>query len=285
MNFELTISGLCVIVLRSPDERPTQPTAVDVLCVGGAHHDHHDHSSRPLHQPRLSYLPGQVQTEHATAELVVGPDGERIAFLDLTDQALALGFRETPYTEFSVTWGPADREAPSSRDEDTWMNWVPAVQDLGFEGLRLGQPGELVSGAGAVISLPKGELAARNVVRKPGTEEPFLWKFSGNGEAKKRAVANEVVFTAWNVDDVYFLRNGKKYLESSMAAGATLRMAVSNDLASVTPDYNDGIDALKHLDHIGALAASRPAFQQPKLFDSGRTGHPICNQALYVTNA
>ncbi len=270
MDFELTISGLCVIVMRSPEDRPTRPDVVDVLCVSEGH------------RPRLCYLPEELVTDEAVAELVVDPAGRRIAFLDITNQALTLSFGTTPHSDFSVTWGAPDAEAPQTRAEDAWMNWVPLVQDLGFnKGLRLGQPGELVEGAGAVLSLPKGRLSGREVVRERNSDIPFLWKFPAAG-GKKRAIANQVVFRADGVADAIFSLNGNTYLTSSKAGGI-LQVAISADLPSVLPDYPEGSDKLDHLGHIAALAASRSVFQAPELVPPQRTGHPICNQALFIT--
>jgi hypothetical protein len=43
MDIEMIITGLCVLVFKSKEKRPTQPEGVEVLCV-------HAHG----HRPRLS---------------------------------------------------------------------------------------------------------------------------------------------------------------------------------------------------------------------------------------
>lgn len=287
MDFELNISGLCVLVLRgNGNPRPTTPSSVDVLCVGPhqGHHHGHDHMGQPMHSPRLSYLPGDLlAADGVVADLVIDQTGRRIASLDLTGKVLGLDLGGNPHAEISVSWGPVNSILPANATEEAWLNWVPSIQDLGFtSGLQLGGPGAPVAGAGAVLSLPNGILSARNIVRMVQPPDIIEWQFPAAGGIR-RAIANDVVFRANGVEDVVVLVDGSEALTSS-SSGGLLQMSISNDLAVVGPDFPQGSMSLDHLSDIAALplAPGRPQFSAPRVPSAQRTGHPICNQALFI---
>lgn len=291
MDFELTISGLCVLVLRRADgdlsEQPTKLVAADVLCVGSNSGHGHEHITHPKHQPRLSYDPEDLITERVTADLVVDRTGRRTASLDLSGKTINLILRENPHQDISASWGPETQEVPAEedREEQAWLNWVPPVGDLGFPQLspvNIAAPGR---GASVVLSLPQGTLSARNIVRMVEPPDFIKWRFPATAprgreqDAKQRAIANEVLFKAEGIAGVTVEVDGK-FLTSTRSTGV-VQMSISNDLAEVTPDYNDGSRSLQHLEMIGGLAATG-TFKEPEAPDEQRTGHPICNQALFI---
>jgi hypothetical protein len=266
-DFELTISGLCVIVLKSQEDRPEKPQAVDILCAA-AHH----------HRSLLSYLPGDVLAVNVEPALNVDPTGGRIASLDLSDKVVDLHFQSNPHTDFSLKWSTI---ASTNPPEEGWMDWVPSLSDIGFQGLQPLLPGELPTGAGARLSLPPGELASRNVVHNQGRPDYALWKFPAAGN-KKQAVANEVVYKAFQVEDLTLdWGEADTHLRVS-GSGGIVRMAISNDMAFVPQDYSDDSGALEHLSHLGGLTSLIDTFMAPSVSSSQRTGHPICNQVLFI---
>jgi hypothetical protein len=268
MNFELTISGMCVIALKSDsdEERPAHPDEVDVLCVGACEH-----------RPRLSYLPHEVNPQAVEPDLVIDPWGVRSASVDLTQQALKLDFKNNPETYFSLTWGEEGTATPL---DESAMNWVPTADDLGFKKLELGQAGQIPGGVNARLSLPYGKLFCRNVVRDPVSSAYLVWDFPAKGI--KRALANEVVYRAQGVTDLTLTSHDGTELLSADKSEGTLYMSISNDLGKVPKDYRGGIEALDHLSHLQSMAPDGVAFDPPKVDSPKRTGHPICNQVLYM---
>jgi hypothetical protein len=273
MDFELTISGLCVIILDSQEEKPEHPAGVEVLCVGAC-----------AHQPRLSYLPSEVSPAEKLEEelkpaLMVDPMGVRSASLDISEKALMLEFKnQNPEDGFFLKWGQQGSNAPL---DESLMDWVPTSEDLGFEKLNVGTTGMIPGGARARLSLPPGKLMSRNVVRNPVSNSYFVWKFP-QGKVGDHALANEVVYRAEGVEDLRITQSdGQVLLEANKSKG-TLYMSISNDLSVVPPDYNDGSEALDHLSHLQGLASSSKVFVAPTVVSPQRTGHPICNQVLYL---
>lgn len=295
MDFELTISGLCVLALRrahdDSSEQPTRLEAAQVLCVGPVamphgEHGHPMHGDHPEHRPRLSYDPKDLITAHVFADLVVDAMGQTIASLDLAGKTIELAVAGNPHQAIEASWGDPDKEAPADNDEteQAWLNWIPSFKDLGFSGLNLVQDGGAVNGASVVLSLPNGILSAHNVVRGVEPPDVLTWKFPATetrtSEAKKRAIANDIRFVAKDVTSVTVTVDGQS-LTSARSKGV-LKMSISNDLAKVTPDFTDGSKSLRHLEVIQALA-SGGAFKAPEAPDEQRTGHPICNQALFIS--
>jgi hypothetical protein len=291
MKLELTLSGLCVLVLRrtigDQSEQPATLESVDVLCVGP--HGGHEHG-HARHRPRLSFapedlLPDGVLGENERPDLVVDPTGRRFASLDLGGRSIELSLVANPNSKVSVTWGADAAEVPASTQEDFWMNWIPPVQDLGFPKLVTGAPGQPVPGASVLLSLKGGTLSGRSVVRRGQPNVPIRWKFPAaivNGSARIRAVANEAVFEADGLKNVIVKVDGRKY-SYTKGGGGVLQMALSNDLAQMDETYLSGSDKLEHLGDIEALSNGRGGFQPPVLApEEPRTGHPICNQARYM---
>jgi len=282
MSIELTITGLCVLVFKSKQDRPTQPDAVEVLCVDAAHH-----------RPRLSYLPDLALTDFRGTEqqvgsllpdLVVDHQGQKLAELDLRGKVVTLELGSPP-AKFSMTWGPEKQFPPSTGDE-AWMNWVPSVQELGIQGIRLGKAGALPRrGASARLLLPPGDLKARKVIKDPDKKNYLLWKFPATEDKKSktpallRAVANEVVYSAYDIKTATFSWDNQAI---SFDHKGTLQVALSIDMDKVPEDYNIGITELSHLTSLANLANPPAQVKVPVLQGSGRTGHPICNHVHFV---
>lgn len=284
MNFELTISGLCLIVVKAREGRWENPDEVEVLCVG-AHRDHdhehgHHHQAQPVHRPRLSYLP-EFAVATVEPDLFVDPAGVRIASLDLEGKDVVLETQGSSHTEFSLQWGPTESVEPP---EEGWMNWVPTLEDLGFDPFDLGDGNGLPPGAATRFILPKGELASRNVVRDVSSKNFIQWEFmrrEGSRETRTlRALANEVVYKAGGISSVS-VRWGEGSVHSSISEG-TLRMTLSNDLATVPLNYAQGTPNLEHLRHLQGFDSRRSRFVAPRIVDERRTGHPICNQVMFL---
>jgi len=275
MDFELTISGLCVVALKSEDARPTAPSAVDIICP-----------KAPCHRTRLNYDFAQFLASAAPPvepELVIDPTGRRFGSLDLCDAFLKFDFASNPYKNFALQWGPEDVERPPS---ERWMNWVPSLQDIGFESLELGS--RRPDGATARISLPEGELECRSVVRDSNTRQFAIWNFPAvvnktSGKPIRRALANEIVYRASSVGALTISDSeGNPLLASSptIKEGMTLKMCISNDIHRLTIDTPMETAVLNHLDHVKTVARPRE-FMAPRLSDDQRTGGgPICSQVI-----
>src|SRR5258708_6857638 len=97
MIFELTISGLCLVVLKSDQKMPIHPEAVDVVCP-----------KDDMHRARLCYSPDVIRANYPNLvkegytdpKMTVDTKGRRIASLDLADSFLELAFSDTPYENF-----------------------------------------------------------------------------------------------------------------------------------------------------------------------------------------
>lgn len=272
MDFELTISGLCIVAIKSSQRRPTAPSAVDIICPR-AHH----------HRTRLNYDFTKFQRSEdppIEPELVVDPTGARFASLDLCDAFLKFEFTTSPYDRFALQWGPDDLDIPPS---ERWMNWVPSLEDIGFENLKLGR--RRPDGATARISLPKGELECRNVVRDADTKEFAIWEFPATKSKAKRAVrralANEVIYRASSVGTLLISdAAGNSLLSATQPEGTTLKMGISNDIHRLTIDTPMETSVLEHLEHVDAVARPR-RFIAPRLTGDGRTGGgPVCSQVI-----
>jgi hypothetical protein len=274
MIFELTISGLCVVVLKSHDNEkmPIHPETVDVVCPKDG-----------MHRARLCYSPNLIRARYAEPEMTVDTTGQRIASLDLADTFLELAFSSSPYENFTVGWGSDDVVKPPVTE---WFNWAPTLTDLGFDGFTIGDPGDLPEGANTRLTLPKGELFCRNIVRDPVTNKLLIWQFPA-ADDKKRVVANEIVFRASGVIGVLFKNSDREIVLSGNPQNEdeVVRVSFCNDLSIVAQSYYNAVDSLKHLSHLDALAAvTNPPFKPPTLVpDLGqRTDSPICNITIHV---
>lgn len=273
MDFELTISGLCLIVLNSQDDRPKNPDKIEVLCVGASEH-----------RPRMSYLPAEVHPISVEPSLVVDPLGVQSASLDIAGKSLALDFGTNPTEGFSLKWAEQNGNGNAPLDESL-MDWVPTAAELGFDELNVGDPGTIPPGVLARLSLPPGKLMSRKVVRNPVSGSYFVWEFPAK-PGLERALANEVVYRAEEVEDLNLTASdGTVLLEADKSSG-TLYMSISNDLNLVHSNFRLGVDTLDHLSDLQNLAASPNTFGPPRIARvTQRTGHPICNQVLYLNRA
>jgi hypothetical protein len=274
MDFELTISGLCVVSLKSEEPFPTSPDAVDVVCPKDG-----------MHRARLCYDPTlfQVGDLGSDPDLVIDPNGSRFANLDLEGRVLELTLSENPATEFSLSWGPSDAEAPP---EEQWMNWTPSLGTLGFETFVVPPSREMPAGARTRLILPKGELQCRSVVRDPDTNKFVLWSFPATRtellpDGIERALANEIVFRARGRTLRILNEQGESIL-SATEPKATLKMCISNDVSKVPPDFGTDQEALSHLEHLESLAPKRVDFEAPTPSGNQRTGRTICNQVINI---
>lgn len=278
MNFELTISGLCVIALKSNQNSPEHPEAIDIIVPDADHHT-----------CRLSWVPGEVlpgADNKEEPDLVVDSTGARMASLLLNKRALSFELKNNPATQFTVHWGPDPTvEKPEAPFQETWLNWIPQPKDLGFEKpFEVGDPGHLPTKASARITLPFGALASRKVVTERDTNEYILWTFPANKNVK-RVLTNEVAFTADHVETLEIKEGDKVIWTATRGSTDTLRMCISNDMASVPKDFADGSKALDHLSHVDVLfpVDEKNVFVAPQLFNvQEHTGHPICMGVVFV---
>jgi hypothetical protein len=263
MIFELTISGLCLIVVKATDKRPTHPDSVDIICPRD-----------DMHRPRLSFSPDYFRPPNDSAALAVDTMGTRIASIDLWDTFLKL--EVSPYQErFTMAW--AD-ETPEPGAEQ-WMNWVPTLKELGLDDLELGEDGEIPEYASTRLTLPKGEIFCRDIVKDPDTNEYLIWQFVG----ASRSIANQVIYRASGIEDVVLRNEDGNIVMNNIPRrdDDVVRMSFCNDLAEVTRDYYDEVTTLRHLAHLEPLTGG--SFQLPRLVASGRrTESPICNQTICV---
>src|SRR5947199_207663 len=125
MNFELTISGLNVIAIKSHEKRPKHPDAVDVISPSAC-----------MHRSRLSYRPEYCTADaYFKPELVVSPDGQRIAFADCNGGHYKITFRNDLYErKFDLKWSPANYNEPLT---DELMDWLPSLDELGFKPFKV----------------------------------------------------------------------------------------------------------------------------------------------------
>jgi hypothetical protein len=278
MRFELTISGLCVIAMKSKDTadpRPKNPERVDII-VPAAHH----------HKCRLVWDPQDVLTD-IEPTLIVNTQGDTMASLDLDRQGrnpehaiLKLALRSKTDPGFEVSWGP-DAKEPAGPSEETWLNWVPRMEELGFPSFPVPEFGTDAPGVRARISLPFGKIIAADVVTQRGSGKPLLWDFVAGAQ---HAVANKVVYVADDIDLYDFqTERGQSLLRLELEGPRVVKMCISNDMEKVPKDFNKGISDLQHLSHVDVLVpADANGFVTPQSVASQRTGNRICTQVVNV---
>jgi hypothetical protein len=274
MDFELTISGLWVLAIKTSERRSTTPDAVDIIIPAVTMAEHR-------HRARLSYDFNQFDVPEIDQELMIGLDGSRFTSLALDNAILNFEFVDNPYTDFALQWGPEEAMKPPF---ESWMNWIPSLEEIGFGPLILGSSGK-PNGASVRITLPKGELACRNLPRDADTSEYLVWDFpatdDGSGDMISRSVANEVVFRTVNVGPLTISDDsGKAILKATQVKKGTVKMCISNDLVALTRDTPRETAALDHLEHLDVLDIGGE-FQAPELSESQRTGGgPVCNGVI-----
>lgn len=274
MNFELTISGLNIIVLKSAEDRPKNPDNVDVICPAA-----------DMHRARLSYAPEDcVPARTFEPELVVGRGGERIASEDCRKHRYKVTFVNDIYErKFNLKWSPLEYSEPLTEE---FMDWLPSLDDLGFKGFRVGSG--IPHGAASRFSLPPGDVTCYEITRDPHTNETLLWNFPSayGGDGMTCALANLIVYRATDIQTLQITRDRKTILTSTLPNNGTLRMCLSNDMANVPYDYNDPQESLKHLEHLKCIVKEKVPFVAPRIVprEKGgqRTGHPICNGVVFV---
>src|ERR1043165_6862109 len=114
MIFELTISGLCAVILKSSEEQPVHPEAVDIVCP-----------KDNMHRPRLAFSPDQFRAEK-DADLTVDPMGNRVASIDLSCVSLDLMVLPA-LPKFTLGWAPPTAQPIAEPPASEWMNWVPTL--------------------------------------------------------------------------------------------------------------------------------------------------------------
>lgn len=271
MDFELTISGLCLVAMKTPkaeDPEPSAPLAVDVYCPV-ANHPH-------PHRTVLTYDP-----EHAKAdfepEMVVDDQGKRFASVDLGGSVWSLSFEDGP-KQFNATWGKPSKHFPKP-GEEPFLNWVPKLGDLKLRNFQPAATGLLPTGARTRLVLPPGKLEAADIVTKKGGTEYAMWKFSGNKNIV-RALANHVRYSATGITSMRLVTPGRQVFSSRTA----FRMALSNDLAVVATNYLDPVEKLEHLEHLKGMAGIQGTFAVPTPGpgEVQQTIKPICNSVIAV---
>jgi hypothetical protein len=240
----------------------------------------------PGHEPRLSFLPDPYMDTDVSPDLVIDPGGGKLASLNVHKKVITLTLGKVSRTDFLLAWGPPEAKQPDpkrAKVEEAWMNWVPSVQDLGLEALRVRGPRGLPKGASARLILPPGELAAKDMVTdpdKPDEKVYLLWNFKPRkGQPFKRALANNVVYRARDIGKAS-LNWGTHHLAFDHTG--TRQIGLSTDMVKVPVDYASGAKKLHHLMYLKGLAEPALDVRIPKLDTGTRTGHPICDQVYFV---
>lgn len=283
-DLEVTLSGVCVIVLTATSDRPSRPTAVDVLAPAGGG----DCGCDVPHRPRLSFWPADALPWIGPLEprLHVDPRGEKHAEIDLVNRVARLDCG-TGNQSYRVDWAddPAEPAPVGSLDEGLF-DWIPSVQSLGVMGSRVPQgDDDLPAGALSRWILPPGRLQARDVVRAEQTGDPLVWTFPAVNE--HRALANEAVarFASVSFVAVTVLENGAEVgrLFLSGALGSTVRLDFSNDLEVLPrPDVIRQEEDTEHLKLIQSLAIGGQVQVPTTDLSILRSGSGICDPTRFV---
>lgn len=309
-DLEVTISGLCVIVLTTDknEEKPCRPLAVDVLAVESGEESGEDHGGQHsgsdsgndghtmIHTPRLSFWPADANPDWTGADpyLHVGPRGEKQAFYGVTGQIIEL---KSNYEDRQchVSWADDGVHLPIGPNSEKLFDWVPSVESLGIIG-GIHVPtdaADLPKGASARMILPAGELFARSVaVDDEGA--PVAWRFPGDDDAI-RAIANEVVFRATAIESLDLILSDtetgtRTEIEMLTNPNRTINIGMSNDLEKVTPDFvTSAIAELHHLTGLNRMALVEGQTVKPPKAEgtvwglSGkRSGVPLCDGVHFV---
>jgi len=286
-DFELTISGLCVVVLKADDDRPTHPSAVDLLLVRGVSPD------GAVHKPRLSFWPSQDVTHNNpfTRRLEVNPRGRKHASIDIEGRVVRIEHKGGG-EDFQISWAqdPEMEVPPDVPGAEELFDWVPHSRDLGLLGIHLPQnETDLPTGSAARLILPPGDLLAQEVVREGG--EPVRWKFPATG--KERAIANQILYRAKGVrrvscrfDSPAQTAAGEAPQELTFLGGENVpvEIGVTNDVGELSPNYNGFQQTIVHLESLNGIS-TKGTVQPPSAVlgpaGGGRTARPICNQVRF----
>ena len=215
-DFELTITGLCVLTFHGEDKR--RPDEVNVLlvktdppreCSDAEHSEHSEHAGHsghehPQHFPLLTFSVARetrpAAGSNAEFGLVPTPDGRQLGIVRLEGPVhLNLGDGDGP-AGLTARWRPADladRLAPE--DEEAWLNWVPLLKKVSPD---LKAPTEEAPFAGlnwdrviATLKLTRGALKAANLIRR-ADGRLAIWEFKPAGKVEpfaRQAMAAAVV--------------------------------------------------------------------------------------------
>ena len=265
MDLELTISGLCLVALRADDLGPAEPLGIEVYCPQAAHH-------RAL----LTYDPEEAYANFEP-ELVVDESGKRFASVDLGNQVWSVSFGGGP-GKFTASWGRPTGEVPKE-GEETWLNWVPKLADIGLEEFTPTAAGQLPKRATTRLVLARGHLQAADIIKKGDGSDYARWRFPAAANAV-RAVANHLLYAAREISDLKITTTVGREIYAS--GTGTLRMALSNDLAVVPDDYNVSPGALHHLGHLKGMDGITGDFKAPTEYTPQQTAKPICNSVLVI---
>lgn len=297
-DLELTISGLCVIVMKSEEGgKPRRPIEVDVLAPGVSQpaegdHAHHGNGKAMVHKPRLSFWPlGAQWDDEVPVYLQVHPRGHKQAVLDLADHVVAIecGLADRVCR---VEWTDERTPTPRGKSSERYFDWVPSVQDIGIAEIHTPDDASLLPpGASARLILPAGELYARRMVRDE-RGEPLVWGFDATGDQK--VIANEVVFRTTAIEGVRLSLldkqgNSRGDVDLETDPGDTLYLDFSNDVEKLPSDYNvNPQETLEHVQYLASMATGSPRIRPPRasgrphLTGRARTAWPICHQTFYV---
>lgn len=269
MRLELTISGLCIISMKSDTgPKPVNPRTLDIIVPNACHH-----------KCRFIWSPQDHVISLVKPELTVDSLGNRYASFDMDDQALTLTTNSSR-TDYYVHWGNVEKAKPEAPWEESWMDWVPKIESLGFDPIRVPDSGKLQDGAIARITLPFGTLASADIVRKNRSDEYLLWRFPAVAH-KERVLANQVVFSVDGISKFDFQdASGHSVVHAEIGGPSVVRMCISNDMEKVPPNFNAPIKKLDHLSHLDVITTG--TFQAPESLEVPRTGNPICDQVVNV---
>jgi hypothetical protein len=279
MRFELVISGLCIVAVKSEDPKPVNPEALDIIVPDACHH-----------KGRLIWAPDDRINPHVKPELISDTTGKRYGSFDLEEQVLTLS-TNSRLGAYTVRWGE-EKEQPNDSCEKDWMNWVPKIDTLGFDRIRLPAAGKLPPGASARVTLPFGSVRSQEIVlQQHATRDTdyIRWEFpametkaDGHPPIKFiRVLANHVVYA---VDDITKFRltnaRGDSIVSAEIHGPDVVRMCISNDMEKVPIEFNQGLSALDHLMHLDCITSGD--FQAPQAENFRRTGDHICSQVVNV---
>jgi hypothetical protein len=226
-DFELSISGLCLLTFKGDKRKPDE---VDVLLVktlapdmpgmrggNGKGHDHgNGHDDGHRHFPRLTYFASDL-TDRSSKDQILVPaaNGQQFGQRDLEGkdglELEALGVK--PGIEAVWHPDPDHHNAPTQESEERYLDWIPTLRnvdpavpapagELPFLGL-------LKAEVTAWLKVTQGRLEASQVARGISGQY-LLWNFkttAGQFDPKKsQALAGRVVLRLGNLDQPVQIR-------------------------------------------------------------------------------
>lgn len=223
-DFELSVSGLCLLTFKGDKRKPAE---VNVLLVktappegrgdpsggNGHHHDNgngNGHADGHRHFPLLTYSAGDLTARSSqNHKLVPASNGQLSGQRDLEGKGgielAALGVNPG----IDAVWHPDAifPNAPGSRAEERYLNWIPALRrvdpDVPAPLAEVPFAGLLKPQVTAWIKITQGRLEAREVAR--GTSGQYLiWNFgteSGEFDSSvSQALAGKIILRIENLE-------------------------------------------------------------------------------------